>query len=203
MLGSLVGDAQPELCPNEIWDANPNLRQSKGSMYKIGFKVNTSDYPVYVTLSSGINALCRLGFPEQALNILDNFNDPLDMMDCSEIRDASETMRKEEDAVFKYKPQIEGISQWISLCKIKTSKPEIKIGGIIGAKLSNIDDKKTYIVLNETSGDISIRGVFAKYICAKLNEFGYKAGGHAGFAGAQVNVDDIPDFIKKVRTIKL
>lgn len=203
VLGSLVGDAQAELCPDEIWEANPQLLEGRGTMYKIGFKVNVSDYPIYVTLSSGINSLCRLGFPDSAMDTLENFDNPIDLLESLTIRDASEAMRKEEDAVFKNKPIIESLSQWITLARIKTSKPEIKIGGIIGAKLSNINDKKTYIVINETSGDISIRGTFAKYICSKLNQFGYKAGGHAGFAGAQVNVDEIPEFIKKVRTIRL
>jgi hypothetical protein len=203
VVGSLVGDGQVELCPPEIWEANPLLLNGRGTMYKTGFKVGTSDYPLFVILSSGINSMCRLGFPEQALQMLENFDNPIDMLESSEIKDASEKMRKETDAVYGNKPILESLGHWITLARIRTTKPEIKVGGIIGAALSQCDSKQTYIVLNESSGDVSIRGTFAKYITSKLNAMGYKAGGHAGFAGANVELVKIPEFVKDCRKIKL
>lgn len=203
VIGSLCGDGQPELIPDEIWKYNPNLLQGRGYMKEYGGKIYAGAYPIFSSLSSGINSLHRLGFPEQALNLLDNVRDPMELLENAEIKDAQERVRQEEATVIKNKPVIEAVDKWITLVRMRTSKPDIKLGGIFGAKLASVDNSKTYIILNETSGDISIRGVFAKYVCNQLTRMGYKAGGHAGFAGCKVDIVKIPDFIKDVRKIRL
>jgi len=203
VIGSLCGDGQPELVPDEIWKVNPSLLEGRGYMKEYGGKLYAGTYPIFTSLSSGINSLHRLGFPEQALNLLDNVRDPMELLENSEIRDAQERVRQEEATVMKNKPMVEAVDKWITLARIKTSKPDIKLGGIFGAKLSSVDNSKTYIVLNEASGDVSIRGTFAKYVCNQLNNMGYKAGGHAGFAGCNIDMLKIPQFIKDVRKIRL
>ena len=203
VVGSAVGDGQAELVPPEIWDANPDLLNGRGSAYKYNFKISQSNYPLFVILSSGVNSMCRSGFPEQALQALEDFDNPIDLLESSTVKDASERMRYEEDAVFKNKIVTEQLGNWLSLVRIKTSKPQIKIGGIIGAKLSGVDDAKTYIVLNETSGEASLRGNFAKYCADKLAAMGYKAGGHAKFAGLSVEPDEVPALIKDIRKLRI
>ena len=202
VIGSLCGDGQPELVPDEIWDSNPVLLQGRGILYKSAWKLGLSSNPLYVFLSSGINALCRLGYPEEALKVLSEIDNPVDLLENAVVKDAIEKIRKEEDSIYASKPIVESLGNF-ALVRIRTSSPKIRLCGLVGAKLLGIDNNMTYIVLNETSGEISIRGNLAKYLANKMSKAGYKAGGHAKFCGAHVDESKIPEYLEFLRRIKL
>lgn len=199
VVGSLMGDGQPELTPEEVWKSNPVLLKGRGYLYPGQWgKLSLSATPLYIFLSSGVNSLCRLGFPQEALNVLGNMTDPVQLLENEVVRDASETMRKEEKAVYDQRPLVETFGNY-TLVRIKTSKPQIKLCGLIASKLLGQDGTNTFIVLNEISGEISLRGNLAKYYAIKMSNAGFKAGGHAKYCGAHIELKDIDKFVEFVR----
>lgn len=200
IVGSLAGDGQAELVPDEIWDKFPVLLQGRGILYQSTYKLGMSNYPLYVFLSSSVNALCRLGFPQDALTILNDVHDPVALLENDAVRDAVLSIRQEEDSIYKSKPIVETFANHV-LVRFKSSKPQIRLCGLLGAKLMGLDNNMTYVVLNERNGEVSIRGILSKYIANKLNASGFKAGGHAGFCGATVEETRIEEFMKVVRGI--
>ena len=202
VVGSLCGDGQPELVPDEIWDSVPTLLQGRGILYKSSWKLGISNNPLYVFLSSGINALSRLGYPNEALKVLNEIKNPVDLLENAVIKDAIEKMRKEEDSIYASKPIVESCGNF-SIVRIKTSNPKIGICGLVGAKLMGIDNNMTYVVINEVNGDISIRGNLAKYLANKLSAVGIKAGGHAKYCGAHIEENEVDKFLDLLRGIKI
>lgn len=202
VVGSLMGDGQVELTPNEIWDTHPELLVNRGAVSQYNFKTSMYSYPLFGSLSSGINSLCRLGQPDQALQVLMNVDNPIDLIENTELKDAQERMRAEKATVYKNKPIVEAMPNW-TLVRIKTSRPEVNICGLIGAELMNLNDNMTFIIINETNGTGSIRGNLAKYICNKLNEKGFKAGGHSKFCGCSVEMERLDEWLKYVRSLRI
>jgi len=60
VVGSLIGDGQPELIPNEVWDNFKHfLLELRAKIYRKYTQPNIYQYvPVYKLLSSPVNAMC-------------------------------------------------------------------------------------------------------------------------------------------------
>ena len=155
----------------------------------------TSAFPLFYFLSSGVNALCRLGFPLQALDIVNNAKSPLEVLDHQEVRDAVDQIRSEEDSIYRSKPLVETIKNRYIIIRFRTSSPAIRMSGFLASKISSNNPGKTIIAINEENGQVSLRGVLAKYVANKLSEKGFKAGGHPGYCGANVSPEEIDKFI--------
>ena len=196
--GSLTGDGQPELIPDIIWDMFPELLDEKGIVYKSRGQLYMSKYPVYVYLSSGVNALCRLGNPIGALKMCLKWKKPIDAVIDKEALEARELLKVEEENILRQKPIVEIIKNKYAIVRIKTTG-NLGMSGRIASSLSSQYPFHTLIVINETNGEISIRGVLAKYLANKLRQSGFKAGGHPGFCGAQILPEEIEDFIETIR----
>jgi len=199
VVGSCTGDGQAEVVPDEIWDRFPILLEERGYLGKGQYKEYTTAFPLFYYLSSGVNAICRLGFPHQALDIVNNAEGPLDILDNIEVKDAIERIRKEEQEIYKNKPLVETIKNRYKIITIKPSSENINIASLIATKISAREPGKTFIVINELTGKGSIRGVLAKYVANKLNEAGYQAGGHYGYCGLSARPEDIPNILKILR----
>jgi len=143
---------------------------------------------------------CRLGFPEQALEVLRICKTPVDLLENDGIRDAVRSMRSEEEAVYKSKPIVESYGNLV-LVRIKTSRPQIRLCGLIASKLHGSNYNKTFIVFNELTGEGSIRGTLAKYYANKLTVAGFKAGGHAAHCGLSIPEEKIQEFYAVLRMI--
>ena len=200
VVGSLAGDGQPELVPDEIWDEFPELLDEKGIIYKSRGQLYMSKYPVYVYLASGVNAKCRIGDPIGALNMCMKWKKPIDAVIDTEALEAKELLKVEEENILKKKPIVEIIKNRYAVVRIKTTG-DYGMSGRIASALANHYQFHTIVVINETNGEVSIRGVLAKYLANKLRESGFKAGGHPGYCGATVPVEDIEDFIETIRNI--
>ena len=201
VVGSLTGDGQPELVPDEIWDQFPMLLEERGVLGRGQYKIWTSAFPLFYYLSSGVNAIARLGFPLQALDIVNQAEGPLDILDHPEVIDAVQRVKSEEDNIYKSRPVVETIRNRYVIIRIKTSSPAISMAGLIASKVSNNNPGKTIVVMNESNGEVSIRGVQARYVANKLNTSGFKAGGHAGFCGSHFEEDEIEDFMETLRKL--
>ena len=204
VVGSLTGDGQAELVPDEIWESNPDLLCGRGVLYKNQYgKLGTSSTLLYKFLSSGVNSLCRMGFPEQALEVLGNITNPVELLENGVVVNAVEQMRAEKEAIFdkrKSKPAIVESLGNFALVRIKTSRPEIKLVSVLATELSITDNNVTYVVLNEANGHASIRGDLAKLLANRLSRAGFKAGGHAGYAAVQAPLDKLDDLIEAIRS---
>jgi hypothetical protein len=203
VVGSLTGDGQPELTPDEIWDKFPELLSGRGVLYKNQWgKLGTSQTLLYKFLSSGINSLCRLGRPEQAMRVLEGINSPIQLLENAEVIDAVDSMRKEKESLFDKRsckpPVVETLGNY-SLVRIKTSRPEIKLAGVLATELSCTDNNTTYIVINEADGSGSVRGDLAKHLANKLTKAGFKAGGHGAYCGVKVSLVDLDNLIETIR----
>jgi hypothetical protein len=182
VIGSLCGDGQPELVPDEIWDAYPVLLEERGTLGKGQYgKIYTSGFPMFYFLSSAINAIAKMGFPQQGLEVLLRAETPFDVLDNVEVKDAKEQFRMAEDNIYKTKPSVETIKNRFMIIRIKPNNSSLNIGSTLASSISRENAGKTIIVINETSGKVSLRGVLAKYCANKLNKAGFKAGGHAGY----------------------
>lgn len=201
--GSLMGDSSIEYLPAEIWDEFPCLWDEKGSVYRDQhWNVKFSQYPIYIFLSSGINKACRLGNPLQALNMCLKWNTPYDAVTDPEVADVSKLIDVEERNIMNAKPLVEIYNHKYALIKIKTTRPEFSMSGYIASQLQGQYKFHTIIVLNESNGEVSIRGTLARYVADKLRASGFKAGGHAVACGATVPLEHLDDFIAVIRNIK-
>jgi len=199
VVGSCTGDGQAEVVPDEIWDNFPILLEERGYLGKGQYKEYTTAFPLFYYLSSGINAICRLGFPHQALDIVNEAEGPLDILDNIQVKDAIDRIRKEEQEIYKNKPIVETIKNRYKIITIKPSSENVNIASLIATKISSREPGKTFIVINELTGKGSIRGVLAKYVANKLTQAGYQAGGHYGYCGLNVEPEEIPNVLKILR----
>jgi len=202
VVGSLTGDGQPEYTPDEIWDLYPILLEERGILTKAGgYRLHTSAFPLFYYLSSGVNAIARLGFPERALEIVNSAKHPLDILDHIEVKDSIERFKAEEAAILKDKPVAETIKNRYIIVRIAPSNSSLNISGYLASKLSSENPGKTVIVINDTTGKISMRGVLAKYVANKLSASGLKAGGHPGYCGCEVAPDQVSRVLEIIRSL--
>ena len=181
VVGSLTGDGQPERTPDEIWDNFPILLEERGILGKGQYKVYTSAFPLFYFLSSGINALARIGRPIRALEVVCQAKSPLDILDNIEVRDAQEQFKEAEESLYKTRPIVETIKNRYIIVKFRPPSPNIDITSYIASKISGENPGKTVIVINEDTGKVSLRGVLAKYVSNKLASKGFRSGGHPGY----------------------
>jgi len=200
VVGALAGDGQPELTPDEIWEMFPELLDEKGVVYKYKGEMRYSKYPLYIYLSSGVNAKCRIGDPLGALKMCLKWKRPIDAVLDSEAEEAKELLRVEEENIMRQRPVAEIIGNKFVVVRIKTTG-DVGMSGRIAGNMSSHEPFKTIVVINDSNGEVSIRGILAKYLANKLAESGFKAGGHPGYCGATVPTEDIEDFVESIRQI--
>ena len=182
LAGSLTGDGQSELMPIEILEQHPDLMNSVGSIYQSYGKFNLYDYPVYMMLSSPVNALCRIGSPAAAFDIVNAAKEPLDILENRRALDAKDLVKKEEVRIFKDHKSFYQMGDVI----VYPYKSKMKMTGLIASKIGGNNRKKTIIVVDEERRSLSIRGNLAVLVGYKLNKAGITAGGHAGFYGGSL-----------------
>lgn len=199
LVGSCCGDGQCEKVPDEVWDAFPILLEERGFLKKGQYKVYTTSFPLFYYLSSGINAMCRQGFPHQALDVVNMAKGPLDIIDNLQVREAKEQMNSEEASVYKSLPVAETIKNRYIVVKVKPSTSGINMASLIASKISGNSPGKTIIVVDESTGKGSIRGVLAKYVSNKLVKAGFKSGGHYGFSAFTCDPSKIEDVLNIIR----
>jgi len=191
----LVGDAQPELTPPEIWKSCPSLLDMELITSEYKNQLSTFQIPKYKLLSSPVNAACRLGFPDIALKSLIKATKPDDIL--------------HDETLLSAKAKLKGIMSGV----IKNTNP-IDLGHIVlwiydsSARLSGwlatrIEQSthKTAVVVNKSTGSMSIRGDLALLVVEKLNKSGIPAGGHPGFSGGNISKDQIGQLPNILRNI--
>ena len=189
-----VGDGQPEQIPDEIWDQYPELFQEKCSIYAKSYDLTVYRNPLYSMLSSGINAISRMENkdidsmgPVVAYNIAKEVKNPWDLVNHSMCGMAKALSKKEQKQIIvKHAPLDLGrVIMWII-------ESDYNLGSTVATRLQS-EIKKTVVVVNRTSGKISIRGDQAGWIKRKLPEF--TIDGHLKWMGGILNDDQTPEDI--------
>ncbi len=203
VVGGLVGDMAEDKVPAEIWDYFPELFDTNGTVRKWDGKISSFRIPNYLSLSSAVNSLCRLGQPLVALKTCLEWKSPMDAIKDPTVLNAKNTVYLENKFIFNHPMPEIAIKNKFAVITIQTSQPTYSMAGYVASSLANDPHYKflTVIVVNRTSGEISIRGTLAKYIADKLSGIGYKAGGHSQAAGCRVEPQDVDKFIEDVRRL--
>jgi len=188
MVGA-VGDGQAEKVPYEIWnECKPLLK--KYSTY-VSKKRGTNSwsygsYPIYQSLSSPVNAFCRVGKYDEIFDILKLVDTPLELIKHPEV-----IKQKKKNS-----SQFNGImygSQVLTLPNLRIvvyKSNSIRVTGWVASVLGNNDD--TCIAINELNGHLSVRGVLSNYLKGLCKEHGLdyiSFDGHDGFMGGRITED--------------
>jgi len=177
-----VGDGQPELIPPEVWREFPVLLEETVTSWERYGKIETSNYPLYLRLSSGINAMCKL--PEKWYNAymaLRNAKSPWDLINDTTLKSAKDIIDGERSKVYRETSPIQlrnGIRIWGFE---SPSKIERTVAWEMWDK-----DKRTIVAINRTTARGSIRGTLATLVYEHLSQYGFKASGHPGFGGLKL-----------------
>jgi single-stranded DNA-specific DHH superfamily exonuclease len=199
---SANGDGQPEVTPDAVWEACPELWHSSGNVYKDKMnKLKAYAYPYFAKLSSPVNAISKTGAPSKALDVVMRSDNPRELVENKIAKLAQKELNMEEYRLFNDKNNqvtVENIGNF----SIIVYKSKYNLAGRLGANLTSVNRFTTYIVINEDTAEASIRGIMAKYVANKLTENGIQAGGHAGFAGISLSeVQTADDLVYTLRKI--
>ena len=172
-----VGDGQPEAVPPRIWLKFPALLKNVETYH--GSKGTPFSIPIYKLLSSGINALCRIGEPFKAFQILSEVETPEDLLDNWEIIEAKNSVRSETNKAMSGLRTVEVLPN----CFVGEISSPYRVEGIIASKLAQTTGK-TYLIHNRNSGMFSLRGDLAGLVEHILKSYkSVHVGGHAAFKG--------------------
>lgn len=195
-----VGDGQPELIPPEIWLKFPILLEEAVSTWERYKKMETSTYPLYLRLSSGINAACKI--PDQwyvAYSVLRNAKSPWDLLTDPSLKAAREYVDEERSRILQESSPIQlrnGIRLW-------PFESETKLERTLAFEMWETE-KRTTIAINLKTGRGSIRGTLATLIYQYLQNKGYKASGHPGYGGLKLRKDQkFEDLYKCLAELKI
>lgn len=198
VVGGLTGDGQPEKVPMEIWEMFPELLETRGKIYSSYAKFKEYPYPLYRQLSSPVNAMCRMGNPETAYEIICRAKTPFDILNNIAMMNDQKALNVEIKNLFK-----EGVMEYNvrHYCTVVIINSDKRIGSRVCSALGGMNSAKTWIVINEGTKKFSIRGDLADYIGAKLQDGGFTCGGHHGFYGGRLlNEQEGMDVIQKLRS---
>jgi len=199
---SCVGDGQPEIIPDEIWDTVKELWDMQGNIYMDRYKnIKSYPYPLFSKLSSPVNALCRTGDVMGAYSIVRSARSLRDVINNPKAIRAQNEISSEIDRIFNDSSNplvIEKIGHFA----IVRFRSKSWIASRVATMLQSSDRYVTYLVINETNREVSIRGIQAKYLANKLASIGYLCGGHYGFAACTLLPNqDIESFVSRLRKV--
>ena len=181
VVGSLVGDGQPELIPVEIWRQYPILLEEVGSI------VDRRDLifyrsPVWSLLSSPVNSACRCNMEDVAFKIVRDARDPYDIIFDPALQACKKRVEEEMSRIIKqFKPIDLGYYIYWEF------DSELKLTGYLASRAESIY-KKTAIVVNRKRKILSIRGVLSDLLKEYLSSK-YSIGGHSGYSGGYLRED--------------
>ena len=195
LMVGLMGDGQPELMPNEAWETSKFLLDDYGSFVSS----KGTDYywgtPVWMQLSSGINALARGQWAEKAFSVLKEANVPYDILENPFVREYKERIAREENEIFREVKPID--LGHVLFWKIASG---YNVTGILASRLYETR-KKTAFVLNANNGAISVRGLLAYYIKERLASL-VDLGGHRGYCGGilkpNIEIKEVLEALRRV-----
>lgn len=197
---SAVGDVATEMIPPEIWRNNPSLLEETVSTYERYGKLETSRFPVYLRLTSGLNALCKM--PDKwaiAYQTLRNAKTPIDLINDITLKNARQYLADEKARLYREFSPLQ-LRNGITFFDFQSkTKLERTLAWELWEK-----DLKTVIAINNTTKRGSIRGVLATLVYEHLSSKGFKCSGHPGAGGIKLKPDqDSRDVYKALIELRI
>jgi hypothetical protein len=181
----LAGDGQPELIPNEVFQACPALlRRIKTSAYKSNYsrKWSVNKLPMYKLLSSGINALLRKGEYDIAYGILKSASSPQLLYNSEDARIAKLDIQND----LKTSISDSEIVTYGNLGLI-LYKSRYRMSGYVATVMEEALGGRTVMAINKRNGSLSLRGDLASYYKEKLKPLDYLIiDGHVKYMGGKL-----------------
>ena len=184
-----VGDMEPYSIPPEVWDTCPMLKARHTKFY--GWKHEPFHLRLYHLLSSGVNALCRLGQEFDAWDVLEEAESPMDVVNDPRCVEAKKLLKTTTNSILQELELVE----WNDVL-IGTISSDIVVEGRIATQLSR-DMQETVLIQNSETGSFSIRGDLSSWLEQKLREGADKSnieievGGHAEAKGGTVKPPNV------------
>jgi len=181
----VVGDGQANLIPAEVFESNKMLLQNLKTYSRLSYgDWKISYYPVYLLLSSPINAFARCGEYRTALNLIEKAKSPLDIIENKEaIAKKSEVAKACESAIDNAR-----IYDFTNLKVVLFRSENIRLSGYVASKLAG--QSNTVLAINEVNGHLSLRGDLSLYYKEKFKKLKYlELDGHPGFMGGRLKTD--------------
>ena len=153
------GDYQAYKVPVDIWKENKQLLELTKSWADIKYgNLKVYTLPVYMMLSSNINAYCRVGKAIDAVKLLDEIESPYDIL--------------HDDTAISYKSKIKDeFNKIISNCELidygvinlVLFDSKYRMSGYISSAFAE-KLGRTIVALNTSTGSLSIRGDLVRFI---------------------------------------
>ena len=184
-----VGDMQSYSIPTKVWNDFPILREKYTQLY--GWKHTPFSLRVYQKLSSGLNALSRMGQAFLAMDVLEESKYPMDLITDPRCEEAREVLKKETNSQLSDMRLIE--YEGVTFGYISS---ELSVGGRIATQLSR-ELRETVLVQNLSDGAFSIRGDLTSWIADKIAEVSkekgitVEVGGHPQAKGGTIDPPNI------------
>ena len=196
----LVGDGQPELIPSEIWKEYPQLLESYSTIWDKYGKLEFSQFPIYMRLSSNINAACKI--PDKwynAYQVLKMAKDPLQILEDPALLTAKDMIDNETKRILRDTHAID-LTAHFRVWKIET---DLRIERSLAWR-SEEASHKTSLVVNNKTKRMSMRGPLCEFYCEELAKVGYSIHGHPGFAGGKLTTSqDFMSLYAELRKIRI
>ena len=179
-----VGDMEPYSIPSEVWDTCPLLKTRHTKFY--GYKNVPFHLRLYHLLSSGVNALCRLGHEFDAWDVLEEAQSPIDVINDPRCLEAKQLLKQRVNSILQELELVE----WNDVL-IGQISSDIAVEGRIATQLSR-NMQETILIQNTETGAFSIRGDLSTWLEEKLRaKAGEKkielvVGGHAEAKGGTI-----------------
>lgn len=190
-----VGDGQQYQIPVEVIQQEPSLLLFTSRLFQSYGKLNKSEFPYYLSLSSPINSACRANQPGLALSCLANAEKPIDLITNPSLMKASAKIRTAENNILRYGKHKEIENQVVYF----TFGNEFNIASRIAAKLQD-SFRRTAVVVNEDKMTFSIRGILSQYLVEYFQPKGYDIGGHLGFSGGSLTKAQLVTLEEDIKT---
>jgi len=174
-----VGDGEPFRVPLEVIKSHPQLFEKSLSLYvrKAG-EISTYEYPVWLLLASGLNALCKFKNETLAYQLIAEARSPLELVNDGRLIEAKSKLRDEVNRCFK-----EGIFMKIGEVVLGLINSEASCEKDLANKIE-IDTHSTALIVNLRDNIISCRGILSSLLGEYFKDGKIiELGGHPGYMG--------------------
>jgi hypothetical protein len=213
VLAGCAGEGQPEQTPLEVWEYifknHPELLQNVSyvSCDTYGKPRVWNDLPTYLSLSSGLNALSRLGQATESIRILLESKSPIDIISNPILKAAKNDITKIIKNTLSRNDTYSIDLGWIVILVYSPEgNPETdfipKIEPTIAYKFHQEVGQRTSLIINAKTGKMSGRGACIEFASYKLKESGIEVGGHKGYMGGDLRghkPEEVIEILKRVR----
>lgn len=192
---SLVGDGKSNMIPSEVFRAEPSLLHRTMSIYQKGSETNTYTWPIWMMVSSPVNALCKTGQEQVAYQVLKNVDTPIELINNPVVGEAKSMIKNEMQRVIR-----DGVFYTLKEVIVGFISSNYPLEKELATKLE-ASEKMTAMVVNTNTKNLSSRGVLSNLLREEL-ALVVDMNGHPGYMGGKLKVTE-KELIECLKGIKI